>query len=88
MSLCHIWLGVARSKKRGLDGLLGVRFLRGGISFSRCSVLRTVSGLAGRWNSRRKVCAMRLIPKAGCLRLRATISARISARGVGLPDVS
>ena len=87
ISLCHIWLGVLRSKKRGFDGLDGVFFFLGVISFSRCRVLRTVSGLADKWNIRRKVCEMRLMPKVGCLRLSAVISARINARGVALHDV-
>jgi hypothetical protein len=73
MSLCHIWLGVLRSKKRGFDGLDRVFFLRGLMSFSRCRVFRTVSGLVGRWKRRLNVCAMRLTPKAGCSRLSVTI---------------
>jgi hypothetical protein len=48
ISLCHIWLGVARSKKRGFDGLDGVFFFRGLMSFARCRVFRTVSGLVVR----------------------------------------
>jgi hypothetical protein len=80
MSLCHIWFGVLRSKSRGLAGFFfGLGFLDV-ISSVRCRVLRTVSGLAGRWKIRRKVCAMRLTPKAGWLRFSLAISARIAVR--------
>ena len=54
MSLCHIWLGVARSKKRGF--LAGLRLgLRRGFcsSASRCNVRRTVSALTGKNKTRR-----------------------------------
>ena len=53
MSLCHIWLGVARSKKRGLEGLRFGRFGVVVMSSSLCSVWRTVSGLASIRNQRR-----------------------------------
>lgn len=88
MSLCHIWLGVARSKKRGFDGLPGVFFFAGVMSFSRCSVRRTVSALAGRWKILRRVCAMRRIPNDGCFLLSAAISPRIRARESGLPTAT
>jgi len=60
-SLCHIWLGVARSKKRGRVRL---RRAFGGRSINpaSCKRRRTVSGLAGRKNSRRSVLAIRFTP--------------------------
>ena len=67
MSLCHIWLGVARSKNRGR-----VTFRRclagvgGSISFAVCSVCRTVSLLTPRQNQRFSVSVIRCTPKSGC----------------------
>lgn len=64
MSVCHIWLGVARSKKRGRTTL---RRGLGGLSIisSLCSVRRTVSELALRKKTRLSSWEMRLIPRVG-----------------------
>lgn len=65
MSDCHIWLGVARSKKRGRVMLrrLGVGALF--INCASCNRVRTVSGLASKKKSRRSHWEMRFTPKEG-----------------------
>ena len=65
-SLCQSWLGVARSKNRGL-GRFRRRFCCGGGNGTAawCSVRLTVSGLAGRKSDRCSHCAIRRTPKAG-----------------------
>ncbi len=73
MSLCHIWLGVLRSKKRGFEGLRGDLRLAVGISRCACSVRLTVSALVGRNKARFSHCAIRLTPKVGFARLTSTI---------------
>jgi len=83
MSDCHIWLGVARSKKRGRVRL---RFLgrdECGISLARCRCWRTVSGLAGKKKHRRSNWLMRLTPKAGCCCLSSTIFLVIGSGSLG-----
>ena len=80
MSVCHIWLGVARSKKRGRVIL---RCLRGGrsvINSASCSRCRTVSGLAGKKKHRRNTWLMRLMPNVGFSCLSSMI---LSVIGVG-----
>ena len=72
MSLCHIWLGVLRSKKRGFAGLRRVFFFTG-ISCLATSVRRTIVVLAGRKNIRRSNCEIRFTPKSGFARLTSTI---------------
>ncbi len=73
MSLCHIWFGVERSKKRGFEGLrFGLAFTVG-INCCACNVRRTVSALAGTKNSRRSNCEMRFTPKPGFAFLTSTI---------------
>jgi hypothetical protein len=65
MSLCHIWLGVDRSKRRG--GAFG--FLRafglGAVSPVSFRCWRTVSGLALRLKNRLNICEIRLAPCSG-----------------------
>jgi hypothetical protein len=65
ISLCHIWFGVERSNRRG-GGFGDLRAFGGGavrpVAF-RC--WRTVSGLALRKNSRRRICEMRFAPCRG-----------------------
>jgi hypothetical protein len=79
MSLCHIWFGVARSNRRGA----GVGFLRA--CFGRVaspavlSCWRTVSGLALRQKSRRRICEIRRTPWRGSARFNATIFAPTAA---------
>ena len=79
MSLCHIWLGVARSKNRGRVRLRRRGEGPGGISPSRCNRARTVSALAGNRNIRRRNCAIRLTPKSGCCCLSWTIFSVMAA---------
>ena len=75
MSLCHIWLGVERSKRRG--GGLG--FLRAGFcrvaNPAACKCWRTVSGLALRQKKRRRICEIRLAPCRGSARFSSVIFA-------------
>jgi hypothetical protein len=73
MSLCHIWHGVLRSKKRGFAGLRRTLLGAAGISCFACNVRRTVSALAGTKNSRLSTCEMRFTPKSGFARLTSTI---------------
>jgi hypothetical protein len=73
MSLCHSWLGFDRSKKRGLGGLRGVFFFAFGISPCRCSVFRTVSGLAFTNSARLSHWLIRFTPKLGCCRFTSAI---------------
>jgi hypothetical protein len=75
ISLCHIWLGVERSKNRGWGGLRRGFFRLFGISPSRCSVRRTVSGLAGRNSTRLNHWEIRRMPNVGCDRLTSVILA-------------
>ncbi|MEI7881597.1 MAG: hypothetical protein WCI95_12050 [bacterium] len=75
MSLCHIWFGVLRSKKRGLEGLRGGLFFTTGISAFACSVRLTVSALAGTKNIRLSNCEIRLTPKSGFAFFTSTIFA-------------
>lgn len=65
MSVCHIWLGVARSKKRGRTMFRFLGGAVGGINCASCNRWRTVSALAGRKNHRRNNWLIRLIPKPG-----------------------
>src|SRR5208337_1133366 len=72
ISVCHIWLGVERSKKRGWGGLrwgLRLGFLSNCCS---CNVRRTVSRLTGRNNTRRRNWLIFLIPISGWRRLSST----------------
>ncbi|MEI6516458.1 MAG: hypothetical protein WCO77_10795, partial [bacterium] len=73
MSLCHIWFGVLRSKKRGFEGLRFGFFFTTGINCLACSVRRTVVVLVGRKNIRRSNCEIRLTPNSGFARLTSTI---------------
>gem|GEM_PF-860568 len=75
ISVCHIWLGEERSKKRGRGGLRwGLR--RGCLSnCCSCKVRRTVSWLTGRNNMRRRNWLIFLIPKSGWCRLSSTTCA-------------
>lgn len=73
MSLCHIWLGVLRSKKRGFAGLRRVFFFTTGIRSLATSVRRTIFVLAGRKNIRRSNCEIRFTPNSGFARLTSTI---------------
>ena len=81
MSVCHIWLGVARSKKRGRTKLR--RALRLSVMRSASwSVFLTVSGLASRKNQRRRPSAIFFTPKKGFPRF---ISRILSITGRGRP---
>ena len=85
MSDCHIWFGVVRSKNRGLGGFFFIR--RGlvlGSSSCRCSVRRTVSGLAGRNRVRFSHWAIRRTPKPGCCVFTSTIFCFTSGGSFGL----
>ena len=73
MSDCHIWLGVARSKKRGRVRLRCFFFLVGGMRWASCKRCRTVPGLADKKNHRRSNWERRCTPKAGCSRFRSRI---------------
>jgi hypothetical protein len=73
MSLCHIWFGVARSKKRGFVMFRRVFPFGGSINDSAASVLRTVDGLAGNKNQRFMTSAIRLTPHHGFARFNSTI---------------
>lgn len=85
ISDCHIWLGVARSKKRGRVRLR--RLGEGGAEASPAwrSRCRTVSALAGRKNNRRSHCEMRLTPKVGFCCLIWTICSVIAAGSLFRP---
>jgi hypothetical protein len=80
MSLCHIWFGVLRSKKRGLDGFLCGLRLTTGINCFLCSVRLTVSALAGTKNIRRNNCEIRFTPKPGFACFTSTILACTAVR--------
>lgn len=83
MSLCHIWLGVARSKNRGLPGLRLGRRTTGSMSSSLCKARRTVSGLACMKNQRLSTWAIRLTPQPLLASLRATICWRTGSGSRG-----
>jgi len=92
MSDCHIWLGVARSKNRGLGGFFGGFFFDFGSSRFCCNVRRTVSWLPGRNNIRRNTWAIRFTPKCGCCCFSVTICALTAVATLGaltfLPPMS
>jgi len=84
MSVCHNWLGVERSKKRGLGGLrrgLGRGFLS---SCCSCKVRRTVSRLTGKNHIRRRNWLIFLIPISGWRRLSSTTFVFTAAATFGL----
>jgi hypothetical protein len=73
MSVCQSWFGVERSKNRGRV-IFRWRFLTGGfMREERCSVFRTVSGLALRKNTLLKSWDIRLMPNSGFAFLISTI---------------
>jgi hypothetical protein len=78
MSLCHIWFGVLRSKKRGFAGFRITFGFAAGISFCACSVRDTVAALVGRNKARLSHCAIRFTPNSGLAFLASTICACIA----------
>jgi len=85
MSLCHIWFGVERSNRRGGGCGFFRAFGGGAVSPVAFRCWRTVSGLAFRQNSRRRICEIRLAPCRGFSRLSAVIFSWTAPgrRGVG-----
>jgi hypothetical protein len=65
MSLCHIWLGVDRSKRRAGGWGFLCAFGLGVASPAVFRCWRTVSGLALRKNTRRRICEIRRTPCPG-----------------------
>jgi len=76
MSLCHIWFGVARSKKRGFGSFRVRLFAVGGlISFASCRTVRTFSGDAFKKKNLFKMSDIRRIPCVGSVSFNSTIFA-------------
>jgi hypothetical protein len=86
MSLCHIPLGAALSKRRS-TGLGGLRAFGGGgrTIFDRFSSRRTLPGLALNRKQRLSRSAIRRTPRVESSRLSATICVRTSTGSFGPP---
>src|SRR5512137_452667 len=65
MSLCHNWLGVLRSKNRGVPGFLGAFLFCGLVSCAVARVLCTVALLAGSRKNRLSISEILRLPKLG-----------------------
>ena len=85
MSVCHSWLGRARSKNRGLAGFFFGRRRLFSTRFSACSAWRTVSGLACMKNIRRRMWEIRQLPCSGLCRFSSTAFAFTAALTFGVP---
>ena len=73
MSLCHIWFGVDRSNRRAGGCGFFRAFGLGVASPVRFRCWRTVSGLAFRKKTRRRICEIRFTPWRGSSRFSSAI---------------
>jgi hypothetical protein len=79
MSLCHSWLGRARSKKRGLAGFFSALTGRFFTRPREESALWTVAGLVRIRKKRLRTSVIRRGPYSGCSAFTATACSRTSS---------